>query len=108
VDNFPVIQVVTPLHRQLPLEAVRKLRDGLATCKTSRALSPEARVSIASLCNIAHTGDWSMEQLLIAIKDACYQSEEISRLTSTSERDSLVAIVVTACIQEYYSPRRAD
>jgi hypothetical protein len=49
-----------------------------------------------------------MEQLIVALKDACYQSEEIGRLTTTSERDSLVSTVVTACIQEYYAPLLAD
>jgi hypothetical protein len=45
-----------------------------------------------------------MEQLLIAVKEACYQSDEIGRLTTASERDALVSTVVTACIQEYYTP----
>lgn len=45
-----------------------------------------------------------MEQVLIAVKEACYQSDEIGRLTTTSERDALVSTVVTSCIQEYYAP----
>ena len=96
------------VHRKLPDDSVRALRDGLATCKSSRGLSNEARRSVASLCREARSSDWTMEQLLVAVKEACYQSEEIGRLTSTSERDALVSTVVTACIQEYYAPALAD
>jgi hypothetical protein len=49
-----------------------------------------------------------MEQLIVAVKEACYQSEEIGRLTTTSEREALVSTVVTACIQEFYAPLLAD
>lgn len=95
-------------HRKLPDDSIRTLRDGLATCRNSRGLSTEARMSVAQLCRVARTSDWSMEQLLVAVKEACYQSEEIARLTSTSEREALVSTVVTACIQEYYAPILAD
>jgi hypothetical protein len=95
-------------HRPLPFDAVRALRDGLATCQSTRRLSMEARHAIASLCRTAHASEWSMEQLLIAVKEACYTSEEISRLTTTSEREALVSTIVTACIQEFYAPLLAD
>jgi hypothetical protein len=49
-----------------------------------------------------------MEQLLIAVKEACYTSEEIGRLTTTSEREALVSTIVTACIQEFYRPLLAE
>ena len=95
-------------HRKLPDDSVRKLRDGLSTCKTSRGLSREARASISELCESARKSDWAMEHLIIAVKEACYQSAEIARLTSTSEREALVSTVVTACIQEFYAPVLAD
>lgn len=95
-------------HRTLPFDAVRALRDGLATCQSTRRLSTEARYSIRDLCRTARANDWSMEQLLIAVKEACYTSEEIGRLTTTSEREALVSTIVTACIQEFYAPLLAD
>ena len=94
----------TSNHRSLPSDAVRTLRDGLATCRTSRGLSREARKSVSALCKRARDDGWSAEQLLIAVKEACYQSEEIGKLTTTSERDARVATVVTACITEFYTP----
>ena len=93
-----------PPHRTLPFEAVRTLRDGLAPCQTTRRLSAEARHAIGDLGRTARENDWCMEQLLIAVKEACYTSEEISRLTTTSEREALVSTIVTACIQEFYAP----
>ena len=104
-----MIQVLSPTaHPKLPSQAIRSLRDGLATCRTTRGLSREARGAIAALCRTARDDGWSVEQLLVAVKEACYQSDEIGRLTTTSERDSLVSTVVTACIQEYYAPALAD
>jgi len=104
-----MIQLVSESnHRKLPDDSVRALRDGLATCKTSRGLSREARKSISDLCRTARNSDWTMEQLIVAVKDACYSSAEIARLTTTSEREALVSTVVTACIQEFYGPILAD
>lgn len=55
-----------------------------------------------TLCRGAKHDGWSAEQLLMAVKDACYTSPEISHLTSTSERDAFLAKIVSACIKEYY------
>ena len=105
----PMLQVVTDLNRRrLPDDSIRALRDGLATCKTSRWLSHQAHTSVAELCRTARKSDWTMEQLIVAVKEACYQSAEIARLTTTSERDALVSTVVTACIQEFYAPALVD
>ena len=54
---------------------------------------------------MARTNSWTPEQLLIAVKDACYTSPEISSLTTTSERDAVLAKIVTGCINEFYRPR---
>ena len=78
------------------------LREGLATCRSKRGLTPEANAAIISLCDGAKHDGWSAEQLLVAVKDACYSSPEISHLTSTSERDAFLAKIVSACIKEYY------
>ncbi len=83
-------------------DAMSTLREGLATCRSRRGLTPEAISSIASLCAGAHRDGWTAEQLLVAVKEACYTSPEISHLTTTSERDSFLAKIVSACIKEYY------
>ena len=89
----------------LPKDVLKRLRDGIATSRSSRGLSAEARVVITDLCSMARTNSWTPEQLLIAVKDACYSSPEISSLTTTSERDAVLAKIVTGCINEFYKPR---
>jgi hypothetical protein len=78
------------------------LREGLATCRSKRGLTPEANAAIVTLCDGAKHDGWSAEQLLVAVKDACYTSPEIAHLTTTSERDAFLAKIVSACIKEYY------
>lgn len=78
------------------------LSEGLATCRSKHGLTPEANSAIVSLCDGAKHDGWSAEQLLMAVKDACYTSPEIAHLTSTSERDAFLAKIVSACIKEYY------
>lgn len=91
-------------NHRLSKEAMEKLRDGLASCRGTRGLTPEARDAIVMLCADARRDGWPPEQLLIAVKDACAGSPEISHLTSTSERDAFLAKIITACIQEYFAP----
>ena len=92
-------------HPTLSKDVIRRLRDGIASSKSSRGLSPEARVVISDLCSIARSNGWTPEQLLVAVKDACYSSPEISSLTTTSERETVLARIVSACINEFYNPR---
>ena len=40
--------------------------------------------------------------MVVAVKSTCYSSEQVSELDTTSERDALLAKIVTACIKEYY------
>ena len=94
-------------HLSLPLEAMDQLRDGLATCRSKRGLTPEAQRAIVTLCDGARRDSWTPEQLIVAVKDACYQSNEIAHLTTTSERDAFLARIVTACIQEFFRQDRA-
>ncbi len=89
-------------HPALSPEALTTLREGLATCRSKHGLTPEANAAIVTLCDGAKHDGWSAEQLLMAVKDACYTSPEISHLTSTSERDAFLAKIVSACIKEYY------
>ena len=81
---------------------MKTLREGLATCRSKRGLTPEAQAAIVSLCTEARQNGWTAEQLLMAVKDACYSSPEISHLTTTSERDAFLAKVVSSCIREFY------
>ena len=94
----------TPVHPKLSDEILKSLQDGLATCTSRRPLSPEARRAIARLCIVAHESQWTPEQLVIVVKEACYSSPEISHLTTASEREALLATIVTGCIQEFYTP----
>jgi hypothetical protein len=78
------------------------LREGLATCRNKRGLTPEAQSAIVSICETAHNDGWTAEYLLMAVKDACYTSPEIAHLTTTSERDAFLSKIVTACIKQFY------
>jgi hypothetical protein len=101
-----VIPLATEPSQQPALnrDVVRKLRDGIATCRSPRGLSVEARAVISDVCRIARNSSWTPEQLLIAVKEACYSSPEISRLTTASDREAMLATIVTACINEFYTP----
>ena len=101
----------TPLpagHPSLPTDLVCRLRDGIATCRTTHALSVEARAVIVDLCRVARQNTWPAEQLVIAVREACYASPEITHLTTTSERETMLSTVVTGCIAEFYAPSKAD
>lgn len=91
-----------PPHPALSPESITTLREGLATCRSKRGLTLEANAAIVTLCASARHDGWTAEQLLMAVKDTCYASPEISHLTSTSERDAFLAKVVSACIKEYF------
>ena len=93
----------TPVHPKLSDENLKSLQDGLATCTSRRALSPQARRAISRLCAVAHESAWTPEQLVIVVKEACYSSPEIYHLMPTSEREDLLAAIVTVCIQEFYT-----
>ncbi len=67
-----------------------------------RGLTPEASAAITALCEKARDDGWTAEQLVMAVKDACYGSPEIAHLTTTSERDAFLAKVVSSCIREFY------
>ena len=54
---------------------------------------------------MARANSWTPEQLLIAVKDACYSTPEISSITTTSERAAVLAKFVTGCINEFYTAR---
>jgi hypothetical protein len=87
---------------ELSSKAMATLREGLATCRSKRGLTPEAQSAIVSICETAHSDGWTAEHLLMAVKDACYTSPEIAHLTTTSERDAFLSKIITACIKEFY------
>lgn len=66
------------------------------------ALPAGARAVVVELCTAARKEGWSAEQLVVAVKNACYTSDEIAKLNTTSERDALLSKVVTACIKEFF------
>jgi hypothetical protein len=98
----------TAPHHSLSKEAMAELRDGLATCRGKRGLTPQAREAVVKLCADARRDGWAPEQLIVAVKEACTGSPEMSHLTTTSERDAFLAKVITACIQEYFRAERGD
>jgi hypothetical protein len=53
---------------------------------------------------VARQNGWTPEQLLVTVKEACYTSPDFASLNSTSEREVLVASVVTGCITEFFEP----
>lgn len=57
---------------------------------------------VSDLCAASKSAGWSAEQLVVAVKHACYSSDEMTQLTTTSERDAFLAKVVSACIKEYF------
>lgn len=95
----------SPDQPKLSDEILKSLQDGLATCSSRRGLSPEARSAIARLCAVARESAWTPEQLVIVVKDAVYSSPEIVHMTTASEREALLATIVTGCIQEFYTAR---
>lgn len=106
LDGHGVILVTTySPHPTLGQDLIRRLSDGIASCKSPRGLSHEARVVIRELCGVARASGWTPEQLLIAVKEACYSSPEISTMRTTSEREAILSTIVTACISEFYNPR---
>lgn len=66
------------------------------------ALPAEAAASVEELCSAAKADGLAAEQLLVVVKAACYSSDQVSEMDTTSEREALLAKVVTACIKEYY------
>jgi len=94
-----------PMQPRLSDDILKSLRDGLATCSPGRGLTPAARSAIACICGVARDNSWTVEQLLILVKEVCYTSPEISHLTTTSERETMLATIISGCIHEYYTPR---
>jgi hypothetical protein len=93
-----------PSVPDVPAPVGQALRDGLATCVARRRFTPEARRAISDLCIVARQNGWTPEQLLVTVKEACYKSPDFVSLNSTSEREVLVASVITGCITEFFEP----
>ena len=85
-----------------PADALERLRTSLPSWRARSSLPPEANAIVRDLCEAAKAEGWTPEQLVVAVKTACYGSDEVSHLDTTSERDALLARVVTTCIKEYF------
>ena len=85
-----------------PTDAIDRLRISLPSWRARSSLPPEANAIVRDLCSAAKAAGWTPEQLVVAVKTACYGSDEVSHLDTTSERDALLARVVTTCIKEYF------
>ncbi len=91
-------------HHSLAISAaLDRLRSGLPSWRLRSALPADAQEVVAELCTAARKEGWSPEQLVVAVKNACYSSDEIAQLNTTSERDGILSKVVTACIKEFFS-----
>ena len=82
--------------------ALDRLRASLPSWRARSALPAEATASVKELCSAAKAEGLTAEKMVVAVKSTCYSSEEVSELDTTSERDALLAKIVTACIKEYY------
>jgi hypothetical protein len=51
----------------------------------------------------ARSNCWTPEQFIVAVKTACYTAPAIANMATTSERDSALSVVVTACIKQYFA-----
>ncbi len=87
----------------LSADFIRCVNDALAGTATS-GLRPPAIQAVTRLCDVAHQNGWTIEQFIVAVKTACHSSPEIMSLGTTSERDALLSLVVSACIKKYFSP----
>jgi hypothetical protein len=90
------------LQATIPAEALERLRTSLPSWRARSALPSEATAIVRELCAGARAAGWTPEQLIVAVKTTCYGSDEVSQLDTTSERDALLARVVTTCIKEYF------
>ena len=86
----------------VPADALDRLRTSLPSWRARSALPAEANAIVRDLCDGAKAAGWTPEQLVVAVKTTCYGSDEVSHLDTTSERDALLARVVTTCIKEYF------
>ena len=85
----------------VPTEVLDRLRASLPSWRARSALPPEATVIVRELCTAARAAGWTPEQLVVAVKNTFYSSNEV-KLDTTSERDALLARVVTSCIKEFF------
>lgn len=86
----------------LPADALERLRTSLPSWRARSALPAEATAIVQDLCAGARASGWTPERLIVAVKTTCYASPEVTQLDTTSERDALLARVVTTCIKEYF------
>lgn len=89
-------------HPTLPPEIATDLRMALSQCRAASGLPEIVRETIRLACSTAKENLWTPEQLVVAVKEVCFSSTELLRLCTSSEREEIVARVVTGCIREFY------
>lgn len=98
--NWESVSTVT--HPTLPPEIATDLQRALSECSAVRGLSDYARDTIRTVCSMARSSLWTPEQLVVAVKEVCYSSPDFARQHTTSEREAIIARIVTGCIREFY------
>ena len=106
--NIGALQLTDIRPGLAPSEVLERLRSSLPYWRARSALPPEATVIVQDLCAAARAAGWTPEQLVVAVKTACYASDEVTQLDTTSERDALLARVVTSCIKEFFRGNEAN
>jgi hypothetical protein len=67
----------------------------------------EAQAALRPLCDVAHARGLHVEQVLILLKDTWRELPEAQHALPSHDA-TILADVITACIAEYYAPRRSS
>lgn len=67
----------------------------------------DLRRALRTLCDVAHRENLQVEQLLTVLRHAWRSLPEVRELPGGRERDSLLARVVSTCIEEFYAAQDA-
>lgn len=98
-SRIPSAQRMISVEALMLLQAVIRA-DGQADDPTARA---QLRNAIHVVCAEAHRKQCTAEQLLVEFKDALRSLPETKRVPAGTERDDLVARLVTLLIEVYYA-----
>ena len=89
-------------HPSLSPEMARELESALCASSPAQMLSDHTRATIKAVCSSARQSLWTPEQLVVAVKQVSYSAPEFAQSHSPSERQAIIARIVTACIREFY------
>jgi hypothetical protein len=92
---------LTAAHREQLKYALIDVRPGMS-------VTPRQRAVLIEICSGPEQFDHTPEQLLVAFKDGLNDAADHAEIPHGSDRDDLLARLVTAFIEELFrSPRRA-